>query len=948
MNWSTSFRYLLLPFIILLSAFSIYAQDIPCEYRLELFDQAGDGWNGANLILTTDGVSTAYTLNNIDDDGTLANFQITVNDGDSIFVNFTSGAANDEILVSLYDPTGALVLSLDARFVTNDTYLLVAQCPSCPPPPPSSVLPDNIGATSADISFRLPDPEGRYIIEYDTSGFTPGMGANTLVNFSGDTTLTNLAEKTSYDLYLASVCSNGDTSDLVGPFSFETLWAVDVGVSGLVTPMTDCALSSDEEVLVTLENFGANPQSLIPFKYNINGVDASITMPQDGLYTGVLGRDSTDSAFPFDAKWDFSIPQEYIITAWTELEEDRDLMNDTFQLTITNIPFIAEYPYFENFEEWKGGWIPDEEGQNTSWAFGEPGGSILNAAFSGSNAWATNLDGFYNNNELSFLLSPCLDFSAFEEDPSISFFFNFVSEFDFDQAWLESSIDGGETWSKVGQAGDGVNWYNDEETNTWTGAVTEGWAYATDTLSGLAGQPDVRLRFVFLSDGSVSTEGLALDDIYIGTPLENDLVMVNAVNSGEECGDPADQLTILVGNYGQTTQNGFTVSYQVNSGDIITEEITDVELAPGEQLEYTFQASFNSTPIGTYEVRAWTDFEEEILRQNDTTVIVFTNARALPFAEDFEDPNSLEDWTIDDSELTRQHNNTSTVLSDNLWRVDQTLTAVTPSIGPIAMGDSLSFQYRFVDFNFPYDGWPLTTGDTLSVGVSTDCGLTFTTIYEITASNHETTSEMTTVKLSMEDYVGQAVKVRFFAQRRNEGDYFIDIDNVNVFQCRDLELSAEVINASSSEAADGSIRIIPGAGVPPYSFEWSTEALANTATQLTTGDYFVTVTDRLGCSSTLEVRVDIETATEEPAWFQSLSLAPNPTTGTVLLRLPDAPPTDITVEILDMVGHSLRRTPIGLFEGNELEMDLSSYPSGLYLIRIVAGQRMKTVKLVKQ
>lgn len=936
---------------MLFFALVIQAQSVPCEYRLELFDNGGDGWNGANLVVTVNGEPRAFTLNNIDDDGIFATFQLPVMDGDTVTISFIRGSANAEIAYAFFSPTGVLLARDIAPLGSYSTDPFTVPCPSCPPPPPNSILIEDVAATTTDVTFRLSDPDGQYLIEYGASGFAPGSGT-TLVNFSGDTTLAGLSEKTMYDLYIAAACANGDTSVALGPFSFETLWSIDVGVSGLVTPVTGCALSSDEEVLVILKNYGGDPQSLIPFKYNVNGIDAAITMPQDGLYTGVLSRDSTDDAFPFDARWDFSVPQEYTITAWTELEDDRDNSNDTTVVTITNIPFVTEYPYYENFEEWSGGWTVDVESENSSWELGQPNANTINRAFSGNNAWVTNLEGFYANNEQSYLLSPCLDFSAFSEDPTISFFFNFLTEFSYDFLWLESSIDGGETWSKVGAFGTGTNWYNDPEEEAWTGdANTEGWSYVSNILAGLAGQPDVRLRFVFDTDPTSINEGVGLDDIFIGVPLENDLIAVNLTNIGEECGSAEDLLTIVVGNYGQNAQDGFQVSYQVNGGETVTEEVTGISLAPGEQINYTFQTPFNSSPADTYEILAWADLENENLRLNDTTRLVFTNVLALPFAENFETPGNLENWVFDvGTTTTRGHGNTSSVLFDNLWSNDPVMTAVSPSIGPITPGDSLSFEYRYVDFDSPFPGWELAAGDTLSVGISTDCGETFETIYQIHAGNHQTTREMTRVRLSLEDYVGLGIKIRFLARGRvaTDSDYYIDLDNVQVFQCRDLELSAVITGTSAPDAADGNARVTPGAGLAPYTYSWSTGDQSSTAAQLLPGDYSVTVTDQLGCSSILAIQVDLAVSTQEPEWLQAFLLAPNPTTGIVNLQIPSTAPADLHVELLDMVGRVLRSAQAENIRGNGLELDLGPFPNGLYFVRIVAGEHLKTLKVVKQ
>ncbi|HRF38965.1 MAG TPA: T9SS type A sorting domain-containing protein, partial [Saprospiraceae bacterium] len=101
-------------------------------------------------------------------------------------------------------------------------------------------------------------------------------------------------------------------------------------------------------------------------------------------------------------------------------------------------------------------------------------------------------------------------------DPFLSFSLWFDSEACCDEAWVERSIDGGQTWAKVGTSGTGQNWYNDDGNQWWdgTGGFT-GWVTAYNTLTGVAGQSNVRIRFVFSSDGSIQGEGIGVDDINI-------------------------------------------------------------------------------------------------------------------------------------------------------------------------------------------------------------------------------------------------------------------------------------------------------------------------------------------------------------------------------------------------------------------------------------------------
>ena len=169
---------------------------------------------------------------------------------------------------------------------------------------------------------------------------------------------------------------------------------------------------------------------------------------------------------------------------------------------------ITSYPYSEDFESGDGGWVADNAANGT-WALGTPAGTIINSADSGSNAWVTNLSGNYNANENSTVTSPVFDFTSLNA-PGIEFAIWWNSEFSWDGAVLQSSIDGGTTWQNVGSLNDPNNWYNDGTINGnpggqqigWTGRNSSnngsgGWVTARNALTGLSGEASVLLRIAF-------------------------------------------------------------------------------------------------------------------------------------------------------------------------------------------------------------------------------------------------------------------------------------------------------------------------------------------------------------------------------------------------------------------------------------------------------------------
>lgn len=936
-------------FLLMLTSFSVQGQ-IPCQYRLDLADSFGDGWNGSSLTINVNGIPTLYTLNNFDDDGSFRSFTVTITGGDIVTLTYASGAFENEVSYALYDELDVLIFS-DGPFPDiGEVFSGPLTCPSCPKVLPSSVSVDDVRAFRADISWSFADPDGVYVVEYDTTGFTPGTGATASVA-DDKIRLNGLQEHTAYDFYISVLCANGDTSLQIGPFSFMTLWSEDTGVVDISAPETGCGLGL-EQLTVTLRNFGGTPQSLIPFEFSINGEFPMVNQPLDGFFTGVLGKDSTYT-IEFDTQYDFSEPGEYEILSWTELSGDSDLSNDTMRLLITSVPIITTYPYYNNYEAGKGGWRVGEGSVNSSWAFGTPASADLPAAASGSNAWVTNLLGDHNNNELSYLISPCFDFSDFTEDPRMTFSLFFDSEACCDQGWLEMQLHPDSAWTKVGTSGTGLNWYNDNINQWWNGTGGfSGWTVAYNTLTGVAGFSNVIFRFVFESDVSVINKGMAIDNIFVSTPLANDLGAVTANHTATVlCGDPQDQVTVRVNNFGTNTQSGIEVSYQVNGGPVVTETIP-VSLAASQQLTYTFTTPFNSDSPDIYEIVVWTNFPDDFA-QNDTTSFIFSTATELPLLVDFETGFYPLGWTTEDAFNVvygpNSHNNPTFVAGDNIYSGDPNFEITSSVYGPVEAGDSLLFDYRLTIWSAGTAPFLPGANDKIEVFISTDCGDNYTLIYTINSENHIPSAFFQTVRLGLDDYEGEAIRVRLKGTW-GSGDYWLDFDNINLKRCpASLGLAATATGATAAGATDGRITITSSNGFAPYTFQWTSGANSGTTlNNLAPGFYNITVTDLQGCSDVVAAQVDVVVASNEVnRLIGNVRIAPNPTSGEALLKVTFREATDARITLLNTVGQVLFETrDQNVREGN-YRLDLSDQNGGLYLVRIVAGGQVHTEKLIK-
>jgi hypothetical protein len=279
----------------------------------------------------------------------------------------------------------------------------------------------------------------------------------------------------------------------------------DVGMRTLLQPTLKniCALSNAEKITVVIRNYGTDTLLNIPVTYAIN---------QDTVTEIVSNLNPKDSLqYTFTKTMDMSAYQSYHIKVWVNSPTDNYRNNDSSgDYSIQTTPLINQYPYLEGFEMNNGYWY--SSGQNNSWQWGKPTKTVIHKAANGSKAWVTNLTGNYNDNEYSFLYSPCFDLTSLTR-PVLSFSHIFQTEDDCncDFHWVEYSLDDS-SWTPLGNAGTGVNWYDDALVKAWqlSDPIWHVSSYDIPVISN-----KIRFRIVMFSDPGTNYEGVGIDDIHI-------------------------------------------------------------------------------------------------------------------------------------------------------------------------------------------------------------------------------------------------------------------------------------------------------------------------------------------------------------------------------------------------------------------------------------------------
>ena len=286
----------------------------------------------------------------------------------------------------------------------------------------------------------------------------------------------------------------------------------DIGILQIVGPVSTCGMGNNESIQVEIKNYGTETQTAFPVSYSLDQGNTWVT--QDYLLQ-LQGFQS--ATFTFSTPVDFSTTGEYNVWVKSELSTDENPQNDSYYGIIANLETINSFPYHETFETGENGWIAS--GTNSSLELGEPAAPIINTAGEGDYSWVTNLTGNHNSGELSYLNSPCFDFSDMT-NPMIKAFVIYETMAMMSEFYVEASNDNGLTWTMIEAGGGGSNWYGDalipEMSSTWNGS-SQGWISVSTNMPSLAGQSSVQFRFVFDSGMMpfMENEGIGIDELSI-------------------------------------------------------------------------------------------------------------------------------------------------------------------------------------------------------------------------------------------------------------------------------------------------------------------------------------------------------------------------------------------------------------------------------------------------
>lgn len=297
-----------------------------------------------------------------------------------------------------------------------------------------------------------------------------------------------------------------------------------------------------------------------------------------------------------------------------------------FGALFATVAQVTTYPYVQNFDAALGTWaISATSGtpasQYDSFQYGRATSALwpYYKASATDKYVKTDMEGAYGQNTYSWVVGPVFDFTGLIQPKlSLDIYADaiYASGNQWAGAYIDYSLNGGTTWTRLGAQGVGTNWYNGAYSNFIPGVAGWGdcwkttngmWKTASIPLTFLANQSNVTFKVVFRSTGTIEQGtgyGFGFDNVNVweNAPVNADPQIISWDGPQDQtCALSATQaVSVTVQNLGTTALTAnWWMKLKVGATDYGYEMITD-DVAVGATYTYTFVATPDFSAAGMY------------------------------------------------------------------------------------------------------------------------------------------------------------------------------------------------------------------------------------------------------------------------------------------------------------------------------------------------------------
>lgn len=600
--------------------------------------------------------------------------------------------------------------------------------------------------------------------------------------------------------------------------------------------------------------------------------------------------------------------------------EDENSLNDIRSVNFI-VPQSASLPLHEDFEEINENSILNtgiirNDDELTTWSLTEAPG------LDGPNNQALYLN-YYDYDagigEKDYLYTPVYDLSGLRK-AQLSFRYAYApyeedNEVKDDGLLVGISIDCGATIEEVLFEANGSELATVSATSSpFIPESRAEWRNLSFSLDDYLGQSNVQLVFIGTNDYG---NNLYLDDIHITIAEANSLdIAISAISSPALLSCNTSPIpAIEVVNQGTSTINSFEVSYQIDEQSPTSFLYNAFPLNPGESEQFTFEQPNLSVGLHTLSVNVsdpnLANDEQPSNNQINYDFYVDEKTDIVPLVQEFDGINSLADVLVGESSndenawqvvnpdgerswnLTNAEglgiNNVSAFI--NLYEY-QNIRAQDLLVSPTL--DLSSVDELSVFFKISYALLSESYADTLRLLVSTDCGQSYETVYERAGADLAITT-------STEAWVPQ-----------QEADWRQEFVNLSDFVgMTDVRVAFEVVNAYGNNLYLDDIEFYISADDQPV------------ARKLDENSYRVF-----------------------PNPYNSVSSVENDGLLKVAFNLRER--DDVTILLMDSQGKLLSDRLFPYTLNQTYEFDLSMFPTGMYIVKVLSNSINTTSKVLKQ
>lgn len=439
----------------------------------------------------------------------------------------------------------------------------------------------------------------------------------------------------------------------------------------------------------------------------------------------------------------------------------------------------------------------------------------------------------------------------------------------------------------------------------------------------------------YFSGNSYNIDFLYIDDVVLINPANKDLVL-QRINIDDYNVPSSIPINFTYANLGLTNISSFEANYQIDGGNVISQNVTGLNLALGNTGNFTFATPWNATS-GSYNLNVWlsninNEGNDDITTNNSLTKpigIATQTVSKMPFYEEFTSSTCPPCATFNNGSFNAFFNNH---LNDaNILKYQMNWPAPGDPYYSAEFG-SVRRQYYGVSGvpSLYLGGKPLS----ISFNSSTDTNMlnnSFTT--ESAKSTFFTITPTYSIN-------GSIVDVNVNVMPFVSGEFTL---HVAIFET--LTTGNATTNGETS-FKHVMMKMLPTAHGSNINFQADTPFSQNFSTNMT-GTFTEEMSDLkvvvfIQYNSTKDVMqsayATLQSASVDENIFDTVKVYPNPSSGLIFFDTEKS----INITIYDMLGKEvMRKTDIQ----NQSSIDLSNLENGLYILNVNDGLRFGTRKI---